>query len=103
GRGGGEGEGEEGEGGQWGGQQAGHAAGTGERVVRADRGADGRADDLEQRAGQEQPAPGPPGDGGPVRVRLEVAGVIRRIGVPADRVAERGAERQQERAGNRVV
>ena len=35
--------------------------------------------------------------------RLEVAGVVRRVRVPADRVAERGAERQQERAGNRVV
>ena len=69
----------------------------------ARQGARRRADGLEQHAGQEQAEAGPQRDGPLARLRLEVARVVRGVRVPAHRVAERRAELDQERAGDRLV
>ena len=97
-------DGQQGEVGERRGQVAGERAG---RVAEGgahagDRGRGG-AGGLQDRAGQEQPKTGPERDRLPAGVGREVAGVVGGVGVPADRVAERRAGREQEPAGPSAV
>ncbi len=68
-------------------------------AVRVDHGRGGRADGLQQHAGHEQAEEGPQATAVLLTVGAHVAGVVRGVRVPADRVAERRADREQESAG----
>ena len=79
------------------------AGGVGAVPVRGAHGRDGRrSGDLQQDAAQEVAEPGVEAGAPPV-VRRQVSGVVRRVRVPARGVAEGGAQRDPEAAGDGVA